>query len=99
MLVIRETMYCKPGKVGEMVKRFKGLSAVMKKMGYKPFRVMTDVSGERFWTCVAEVETESLDKMREMEQKVMANEEASKLMAGYHELIEHGKRDIFKLED
>lgn len=98
MFVVREIMHCKPGKVGEMVKKFKGLSAVMKQMGFKPFRLMTDVSGERFWTVVAEMEVDSLDAFGQMEEKVMGNEEARKLMSGYHDLVADGRREIYKAE-
>jgi len=98
MFVMREVVQCQPGKVGEMVKKFKGLSQLLKQMGYKPFRLMTDVSGEHFWTIVAETEAESLDAFGQMEEKAMANEEARKLMTGYHELVKEGRREFYKLE-
>ena len=72
MYLVREVLNCRPGKVGEMIRRFKALSAVLKRMGYKPFRLSSDVSGERFWTLVAETESESLDAFFEMEKKVIA---------------------------
>jgi len=46
MYIIREVMQCKPGKVREMVKRFKSLNELAPKMGLKPFRILTDVSGD-----------------------------------------------------
>jgi heme-degrading monooxygenase HmoA len=98
MYVVREVMRCKPGKVRDMVNKFKGLSGVMHKMGLKGFRVLTDVSGEQFWTVVAETEFDSLDDFVAMEEKVMANEEARKIMGGYHDLVEKGRREIYKAE-
>jgi hypothetical protein len=99
VFIIRDVMHCKPGKVGELVKKFSGLNPVMKRLGYPPARVLTDVSGEPFWTAVFELEAPSLDGFRDMEAKVMADKEAQDSMAGYHELVREGRREIFKVED
>jgi hypothetical protein len=98
MYVVREVMQCKPGKVREMVNKFKSLSGVMQAMGVTPFRLLTDVSGEPFWTVVAEMEVERIDDFVAMEGKVMANEDARRAMAGYHDLVERGRREIYKKE-
>lgn len=98
MLLIREVMHCKPGKVRAMVDKFKGVGEIMKKLGYKPFRVLTDVTGERFWTVVAVSEADSLNDFLAMEEKIMANDEARKVMAGYHDLVEDGRREIYRVE-
>lgn len=98
MYMIRETMQCKPGKVRDMVNKFKGLNAIMQKLGYKPFRLFTDVSGDPFWTVVAQSEVEKLDDFLAMEQRVMSDPEAGKVMQGYHELVEHGRREIYTVE-
>lgn len=98
MYLIREVMYCKPGRVRTLVDKFKALSAVAEEMGFPGFRLCTDVSGERFWTLVAESEHESLDAFREMEAAVMANEDAQEAMGGYHELVQEGRREIYSVE-
>jgi len=98
MYLIREVMNCRPGKVGEMIRKFKALSVVLERMGFKPFRLFTDVSGERFWTVVAETEVESIDGFLGMENQVMADEQAREAMAGYHELVERGRREIYRIE-
>jgi hypothetical protein len=98
MYLIREVVYCKPGKVRGLVEKFKALGAVMERMGYQPFRIYTDVSGERFWTVVLESEAESTDAFREMEATVMANEEAQQAMSGYHDLVVEGRREIYTVE-
>ena len=98
MYVIRDVMNCKPGKVGELVKKFAALNPVMIRLGYKPARIMTDVSGEPFWTAVFELEAPTLDAFRDMEDKVMADKEAQSAFSGYHELVMKGRREIFKLE-
>jgi hypothetical protein len=61
MLMIREVMYCKPGKVRPMVEKFLAMSALMEKKGLGRMRVLTDVSAERYWTIVAEFDVESMD--------------------------------------
>ncbi|MEA3246319.1 MAG: hypothetical protein U9Q74_09210 [Gemmatimonadota bacterium] len=98
MLVVREVIYCRPGQVGPLLKRFKALSSVLTDLGERPFRLMTDVAGERFWTLVAEQEAESIDAFRAMEQRVMATPMARDAMGAYHELILKGRREIYSLE-
>lgn len=98
MYVIREVMQCKPGQVREMVKKFKSLNALAPRMGIKPFRIFTDVSGKPFWTVVAETDANTLDEFFAMMEKTMANEEAGKIMAGYHDLVVSGGREIYKSE-
>ena len=98
MYIVREIMHCKPGKVRDMVKKFKSLNDLAPKLGLKPFRILTDVSGEPFWTVVGMTEVESLDEFFGMMDKAMANEEAGKIMAGYHDLVVSGRREIYKAE-
>jgi hypothetical protein len=45
MFVIREVLKCKPGKVRQMVEKFRAISSVLKEMGPEPLRVLTDVTG------------------------------------------------------
>jgi hypothetical protein len=98
MYIIREVMQCKPGKVREMVKRFKSLNDLAPKLGLPQSRILTDVTGEPFWTVVGITEVESLDEYFAKMEKAFANEEAGKLMAGYHDLVVSGKREIYKAE-
>jgi hypothetical protein len=97
MLMIRELMYCKPGKVRPMVEKFVTMSRLMEKKGLGKMRVFTDVSAERYWTVVAEFEVESMDKFMAM-MKSMDDKEMEELMKGYHDLIDHGKREIYNVE-
>lgn len=98
MYMIREVMHCKPGKVRDLVTKFKGLNTVMQRMGFKPFRIFTDVSGEQFWTLVAESEVGSLNDFLAMEDKVLADPEARQAMTGYHDLVENGRREVYRVE-
>jgi hypothetical protein len=99
MYVIREVVHCKPGKTRPMIEKFRSLSAALKEMGHEPLRLLTDVSGEPFWTIIAEAKVEKVDDFFVFEQKLMANENVRKGMADYHDLVESGRREIFRVED
>ncbi len=98
MFIVRDIMHCKPGQVRTMVGKFQELSKAINKMGFGPMRIMTDVSGERYWTVVTEQEVASLEKYTEAAQTVMADKKLQKIMKDYHDLVESGQRQIFKLE-
>lgn len=98
MYLIREILQCRPGKVRDLIHKFQGLGGVMQRHGLKPFRLLTDLSGERFWTLVAEVEVPGLNEFLETEKALMGDPEAGRLMAGYHELVESGRREIYRVE-
>jgi hypothetical protein len=102
MLLIREVMYCKPGKVRPMVEKFLAMSKMNDEAGMGKMRIMTDFAAERYWTIVAEFEVKSLSDFEDMMAgKGMTPEmgkKMEKVMEGYHDLIEYGKREIFKVE-
>jgi hypothetical protein len=98
MYVIREVLHCKPGKVRSMVEKFKYLSTALKEMGGDDLRLLTDVAGDPFWTVVAEVKVEKIDDFFAFEQELRANESLLKTMADYHDLVESGRREIFRVE-
>jgi hypothetical protein len=98
MLLIRDVMYCKPGKVRPMVEKFLQMSKLMKKKGLGgTVRVLTDVSAERYWTAVAEFEVESLADFEGM-MTSEAMSEMGPIMEGYHDLVDHGRREIYTIE-
>ena len=102
MLLIREIMYCKPGKVRPMVEKFLAMSKINERMGLGKMRVMTDFAAERYWTIVSEFEVESLDAFEKMMQPegmdAAAMKEMESLMKGYHDLVDYGRREIYKIE-
>ena len=89
MIKVRAVMNCRPGRVGGLVEKFKAVNGVMQEMGLEPFRIFTDISGERFWTLVLEREYPSFDEYQKLESEVMA---------GYHDLVHQGRREIYKVE-
>jgi hypothetical protein len=98
MYVIREVLNCKPGKVRQMVEKFTQISMVLKDMGHEPMRILTDVTGEPYWTVIAEAKVEKIDDFFAMEQKLTTNETLRRTMADYHDLVDRGRREIYRLE-
>ena|SRR5687768_721976 len=104
MLLVREIMYCKPGKVKPMVEKFLAMNKLGAKMGMPTMRVMTDLSAERFWTVVAEMEVKDLKAFEEMfsssvqGQDPETTKQFEELMKGYHDLVDKGRREIYKIE-
>ena len=98
MYLIREVLNCKPGKVRQMVEKFTQISMVLKDMGHEPMRILTDVTGEPYWTVIAEATVEKIDDFFAVEQKLTTNETLRKTMADYHDLVDRGRREIYRLE-
>ena len=102
MLLIRDIMYCKPGKVRPMVEIFKAMNKLGVKKGMPQMRIMTDLSAERYWTIVSEMEVADMATFERMMSSPQGSEEDMKqfeeLMKGYHDLVDHGKREIYKIE-
>ena len=96
MFVFREVLQCKPGKVGELRNRFQALNGLLTRLGHQPFELMTDAMGANFWTLVLESRADSLDAFFAMEEQVMGEHEARQIMAGYHDFVVSGRREVFK---
>jgi hypothetical protein len=99
MLLIRDIMHCKPGKVRPLVEKFLALAKLGEEKGWGKMRVMTDVGGERYWTLVAEIEVPSLDAFMAMGQSGEDAEAFAEIMKGYHDLVDSGRREIYRLEE
>jgi hypothetical protein len=102
MLLVREVMYCKPGKVRPMVEKSLAMARLMEKSGQGKLRVMTDLVGERYWTAIMEFEVKDMktfeDMMAGTGMSDADNREFENVMKGYHDLVEYGKREIYKIE-
>ncbi|MBK5189162.1 MAG: hypothetical protein JJD97_13035 [Gemmatimonadaceae bacterium] len=102
MYIIRDIMYCKPGKVRAMADKFIAMSKIAEKVGMPRMRIMTDFCAERYWTVVSEMEVADLQTFERMMGSPQGSADDMKqmeeIMKGYHDLVEHGKREIYKLE-
>ena len=98
MLLIRDIFYCKPGKVRPMVEKFLAMKKVGEKSGMRKMRVLTDLSAERFWTIVSEMEVPSMEAYMAMGESSEEMKEIEASMKGYHDLVDHGRREIYTIE-
>jgi hypothetical protein len=103
MLLIREVFHCRPGKVRPLKEKFVAMGRLTEAAGQGKTRLLTDFSGAPYWTLVAEFEVPSLQAFEAM----MAGEgmsesdekEFGRIMEGYHDLIDHGRREIYRIEE
>ena len=103
MLLIREVMYCKPGKVRALVDKFLAMNQLSAKAGMPKMRVMTDFCAEQYWTLVAEMEVASMAEFERMMQggggqNAEAMKEMEAIMKDYHDLVVSGRREVYKIE-
>jgi hypothetical protein len=102
MYLIRDVMYCKPGKVRAMVDKFVAMNTLGKSIGMPPMKVMTDFCAEQYWTVVSEMEVADLNAFEQMARAPQGTPEDMKkfeaVMQGYHDLVDHGRREIYKIE-
>ena len=99
MLLVREIMYCKPGKVRPMVEKSLAMAKLMEKRGMGRMRVMTDLCAERYWTIVSEMEVADLATYMSMDEGSDDMKEFGEIMKGYHDLVDHGRREIYTIEE
>jgi hypothetical protein len=102
MYLVRDIFNCKPGKVRLMVDKFIAMGKLGEKLGMPRMRVMTDFCAEQYWTVVSEMEVPNLQAFEDMMSNPQGSAEGMKqfeeIMKGYHELVDHGRREIYKIE-
>ena len=99
MLLVREVFFCKPGKVKPLLEKFKTMNRLSEKLGLGPAaRLMTDVSAERYWTVISEWEVKSLQDFEDLMAKSMDNKELGEVMKDYHDFVESGRREFYRIE-
>ena len=98
MLLIRDIMYCKPGKVRPMVEKFLAIKKLSEKMGLGTMRVLTDVSAERYWTVVSELEVPSLEAFMAMGQGGDDAKQFEAIMKGYFFFNDTATTEIYTIE-
>ena len=104
MYLVRDIMYCKPGKVRPLVEKFKAMSKLNERVGWPKMRILTDFCADQYWTLVSEMEVSDLGQFEKMMAGPPAGasaedmKEFEKVMGGYHELVDRGRREIYKIE-
>ena len=97
MLLIREVYHCKPGKVRPLVEKFQAMEKLGEKTGMPKARIMTDLSGARYWTAVLEFEVPSMEAFMKMGEDPSMAKEFEAIMKGYHDLVDEGHREIYTI--
>lgn len=81
---------------------FLAMNKLAEKVGMPRMEIMTDLCAERYWTLVSEMEVESVEAYEKRMQGPGANEgdmrEMDRIMSGYHDYIESGRREIYRIE-
>lgn len=98
MYLIQETFHAKPGKAKELVRKFKAAAPIFEASQQgQNFRIMTDVASN-YWTVIMQYELEDIGAFLGQLRSSTGSPELQGIMAGYLELVEGGKREIFLLE-
>jgi hypothetical protein len=97
MFVIRDIFRCKPGKAKELVELFKRTIPVMERDDrFTNVRVMVDAVAD-YWTVVLEADCASLDDFERHLSEFGTRPEVREATAGYMDLVEGGRREIWRL--
>jgi hypothetical protein len=96
MIIVHDIFVCNPGNASKLAKMFKEMMAGSGEMS----EIMTDMTGQ-FNRVVMVSKYENLAAYEKSFEKYMKpskeNEEMKKKMAGYTDMYQTGKREIFKL--
>ena len=93
MYIVRETFTAKPGMASKLAKMFSEMS---KEMQGAKSRVLTDFIGP-YNTVLWEVEVKELGDFEKMMKEYSEKPELGKKMAGYTEMYQSGKREVYRV--
>jgi hypothetical protein len=98
MIVVRDIFHLKYGKAREAIALWKEGQPILRKAGYSPDRMLTDLTGKAY-TLVLESSYHSLSDYDGRLQDAQANEEWRKWYDRFLPLVESGTREIFRIVD
>ncbi len=97
MYLIRDVFRCKPGKAGELARRFKQTVPSMEQEdGFRNCRVLVDYVAS-YWTVVLQAEVEELTQFERHMQSYGSRPEVREALDGYMELVQEGYREIYRI--
>lgn len=99
MIVVRFVFQSKPGKAGDVVKRFQEGAEMMRRVAGPDakVRLLTDLSGP-FDTVVQEVELESLAEWEKLRTKIFSDPEFQDAQDAGESPIASGRTEFYTLE-
>ena len=96
MLIVINEFQVEPSKIKQATEAAKAAQAQIAKLGHKPHKILTDVTGE-FYTLMFVGEFESLAAMEQQMQGVMSNPEFQKAYQPLRDSIRSGSRRIMRV--
>ena len=93
MILVRNSFVAKPGQASKLAKMFKELAVAASIPNH---RVMTDLTGE-FNRVVFEFEAQNLSEVESRLQEYATRPVFREKLAGYTDLYDTGKREIFQI--
>jgi quinol monooxygenase YgiN len=97
MYRVRDIFQCKPGKAKELADRFKKtIPSMESEDSFLNCRVLVDAVAS-YWTVVLEAEFQSLADFERHMAEYSSRADVREAMAGYMDLVEGGRREIFKI--
>jgi heme-degrading monooxygenase HmoA len=97
MYVVRDVFRCKAGKAKELVAKFKKSIESMERVdGFVNVRLMVDFVAD-YWTVVLESDVASLEQFEKHMSEWSSRPEVREAMEGYMDLVEDGRREIFRI--
>jgi heme-degrading monooxygenase HmoA len=97
MYVVRDIFRCKPGKAKALIEKFRlTLESSEREDGFRNSRVLVDFVAD-YWTVVFEAEFERLEQFEHHMNGYGTRPEVRAAMEGYMDLVEGGRREIFRV--
>jgi hypothetical protein len=97
MYQVRDVFRCKPGKAKDLAARFKELVPSLERDDhFTNCRVMVDAVAD-YWTVVIEAEFEKLEDFERHMTEFGRRPEVARVLAGYMDLVEGGRREIYRI--
>lgn len=97
MLMVREVFNCKPGKANELLEKMKkGTAAMGNSDTMRNQRIMVDAVTD-YWTVVMQYEVESLAALEQSMRESGNRPEVREALAGYMDLVNGGRREIYRI--
>ena len=97
MFVIREVFRCKPGRARQLVEKLRAtIPSTEQEDGFRNCRLMVDFVAD-YWTVVWEAEVDHLEQLERHMASYGSRPVVREAMAGYMDLLEGGRREIYRL--
>jgi len=97
MFVVRDIVRCKPGKSRQVAELFKSAIGLMQgDGGSRNARVLLDMVAD-YWTVVLESDVEDLAEFERQMEAYANRQDIRKAMEGYVDLVEGGRREVFRV--